>query len=780
MKSFSSRIVLIFFILIIFTLFIFSYFNIMDKQKVAGKVMEENLRNLVDEKKSILDLRMKQVELEVQELAYWLEKYENTLPMGEINYVKNIDGTYREYGEDGNISLFINNKIQLTEDIEKQIFYTSLLEDNFERTINKNLDIVCIYTISKDGVLRVYPNMHETQLNSEYDFRTDHYFRYAIEESNGESKVVWTKPYYDWADRGLVVTCAYPIYSEENLDYIIFADVTLSSLQKEIADFNISKFGYSFLIDSSGEIIYHPDYLGNPGVKGEELKNNILSLSSNEHFNFIIKNMMKGQTGQRYYFDTITNSEKFITFAPVEGTKWSIAFVINANDYSIDLQRYLGGYFAGPLAIVIIFSIFIYIALKRISNYLVDLSSRAEKLASGKLVTVNNIKGGNEIETIANSLNTMSSNLRNYMDSLIKTNLKLETVFNSMKNILFVIDKNYKIININSLGKNIIRKDHDFTNDIYCFEYFKGCSIVCDNCPATKTLLTGKENFEEIIWNNDIYHFRTYPIYDDIGNVEEVIIYSTKETERIIIEKEFYQREKLASIGQVSAAITHELRNPIAIINGSSYLLKDILEQSNISCDEKSEFYEVISEIDASIHNSQTIINELLDFSRQSTTIEDKVDLISLLKQILLLHKKIIVENNVTILEKYVEEEIWISGNLDSLRLVFINLIDNALYEMKDGGTLTIETEPLYDNGTIKLIIADSGKGMDKNVLLNIFKPFYTSKPRNVGTGIGMWLVDREVKRNKGTINIQSELDKGTKIELYFNLYERNKGGNNV
>lgn len=780
MKSFSSKIVLIFFILLIFVLFIFSFFNILDKQKVASKVMEENLKNLVHEKKSILDLRMKQVELEVEELAYWLEKYQQTFPIDKADYIKNIDGTYREYGEDGKVSLFINNKVKLTEEIEKQIFYTKLLEGNFKRSINKNLDIVCVYTISKDGVLRVYPNMHETQLNSEYDFRTDHYFKYAIEESSGESKMVWTRPYYDWADRGLVVTCAYPIYSKGNLDYIIFADVTLLSLQKEIANFNISRFGYSFLIDNNGEIIYHPNHLENPAIKGEELKNNIFSLSDNDNYNSIIKNMIEGQTGQKYYFDTMTNSKKFITFAPIESTEWSLAFVVNANDYSIDIQLYLGGYFIGPLIIVIIFSIFVYMALKKISNYLVELSSRAEKLASGKLFVVNDIKGGNEIETIANSLNTMSSNLANYMDSLIKTNIKLEAVFNSMKNILFVIDKNYKIVNINSLEKDIIKKNYDSLHGVYCFEYFKKCSSICEKCPATKTMTTGEENFEEIIWNGDIYHLRTYPIYDDKGSIDEVVVYRTKETERIIIEREFYQREKLASIGQVSAAITHELRNPISIINGSNYLLKDILEQIDIKDEEKVEFYEIIKEIDASINNSQTIINELLDFSSQSINKEEKLDIIPLLKQILLLYKKVMVENNVTVLEEYNGEDIWICGNLDSLRLIFINLIDNALYEMKNGGILTIEIEPLYNDNLVKLTLKDTGKGMDEKVLSNIFKPFYTSKPRRAGTGIGMWLVDREVKRNQGTINIQSELDKGTKIELLFNLYNKNEGGKNV
>ncbi|SDJ86400.1 cache domain-containing protein [Natronincola ferrireducens] len=780
MKSFSSRIVFIFVILVIFIVFIFSMFNILDEQKIATKIMEENLKNLVYEKKSILDLRMRQVELEVEELAYWLESYEQMLPMGDIIYDIHKDGTYLEYGEEGNISLFVNSKTKLTEEIEKQIFYTKKLEDNFKRTINKNQDIVCVYTISNDGLLRVYPNMYETQLNSEYDFRKDYYFRYAIEETKGEGRAVWTKPYYDVADRGLVVTCAYPIYSKDKLQYVIFADVTLELLQKEIADFNIARFGYGFLIDDHGEIIYHPDYLEKPSKKGEELKNNILSLSNNEEFKFIIEDMIGGQTGQAYYFDEMTDSEKFVTYAPIEGTKWSVALVVNSNDYSIDIRKYLGRYFIGPLVIIIIFSMFVYMALKKVSNYLVELSYRAERVACGELMAVENVGGGDEIVTIANSLNTMSSNLKNHMESLIKTNTKLEAVFNSIKGVLFVIDKNYKLVNVNKLGRDIIKKDYPSFPGIHCFEFFKGCLRICEKCPVTKTMETGKESFKEMIWDNEIYHVRTYPILDEEGNIDEIVVYSTKETERAIIEREFHQREKLASIGQVSAAITHELRNPIAIINGSSYLLKDMVDSIDIKTHEKEEFHEILKEIDNSIKNSLTIINELLDFSRKSTTMEEKVDIIPLIRQILMIHKKNIVENNIVILEKFNKEEIWVFGNLDSLRLIFINLIDNALYEMKNGGTLIIKIDPLYDEGKVKLILKDTGKGMEEEVLSNIFKPFYTTKPRGIGNGIGMWLVYREIKNNKGTINIQSQLGKGTKVEINFNLYEEDEGGKDV
>lgn len=778
-SSFSSKIILAFTSLIIFALFIFGIFTTINKQKVALKVMEENLLSLVDEKKSILELRMKQVESEVKELAYWLNKYKQVDEIDEVNYIRCEDGTLREYGEDGNISLFVNNTIELTDEVKKQIFYTKRLEEMFIRTISKNSDIVCVYAISKDGVLRVYPHMKETQLDPKHDFREDHYFKYALEESKGENKIVWTKPYYDWADRGLVVTCAYPIYDNGNLEYIIFADVMLNSLQQEIADFKISKFGYGFLIDNSGGIIYHPNYLDNPPSKGDEVKNNILSLSDNKGFNDILKEMIAGKTGQRYYYDNKMNIQKLITYAPVGQMGWSLGFEINSNEYTIDIEKYLGSYALGPIAIVSIFSIFIFYALKRTSNYLVDLSARAEELASGKLSFVNDIKGGNELETIANSLNIMSSNLKDYMDNLIRTNIKLEVVFNSMKNIIFVVDSNYKIVNINSLGKEIIGNENKLVEGISCYEYFKKCSSICDECPVKKTINSGEENFQEVIVNNNVYHIRTYPIFDKEGKVVEVVVYSTKETERVMIEREFYQREKLASVGQVAAAITHELRNPLGIINGSSYLIKDIVENSNMNEEDKNEIYGILKEIDTSVSNSQKIISTLLDFSRKSNDKDERVNIVSLLEQILFLHKKYILENKVKVVESYEEKDIWVNGNLDSLRLIFINLIDNALYEMKDGGTLTVEVRKVY-NDLVKISIKDTGRGMDEKELSNIFKPFYTTKPKNIGTGIGMWLVDREVKRNKGKINVKSALGQGTIVEVLFHSYGNMEGGENV
>ncbi|MCR2043028.1 histidine kinase dimerization/phospho-acceptor domain-containing protein [Anaerosalibacter massiliensis] len=98
----------------------------------------------------------------------------------------------------------------------------------------------------------------------------------------------------------------------------------------------------------------------------------------------------------------------------------------------------------------------------------------------------------------------------------------------------------------------------------------------------------------------------------------------------MVIDKQFYQREKLASIDQMAVGITHELKNPLSVIKGCSYLLKHTVEIEDIENDSGEEIIEIINEIDNNIESSQNIIYNLLDFSRKADKEKELINAVGL------------------------------------------------------------------------------------------------------------------------------------------------------
>ncbi|WP_160197566.1 ATP-binding protein [Senegalia massiliensis] len=759
--------ILIFFGLIVFLIFLFALIQIITTNKTSKNIMEQNLSQLVVEKKELLDLRMKQVELEVKGLGGWLYGYtKEDFNIPEAEYKSYGDIIIDPKGKD-KTSLFITNKTDMNKEVIDQISLTANMEDKFMKTIQRNKDIVCVYAISSEGVLRVYPYMDIGAFSPNHDFIEDYYFEEALEKNNPHRKIIWTKPYYDWAGRGWIVTCVYPVYINNELSYVVFADVTLKFLQETMGDFRINNLGYGFIIDYDGQIIYHPKYKNEPLNKGEKVYANIFDLNKNSSLKAIVEDMTKGNNGQAQYYRDDDNCDYLLSYTSMDRLKWSIGFDVNMEKYDINTKSYINRYFFIPIVISTMILIFGYYLLKKMAQPIEVLSDGAEKIASGEFIQLDGISAGEDIDTIANSLNILSLTVKDYMNNLIKANNKLEAVFNSISGVLFIIDKNYNIISMNRYGKKITQSLQKEPIGSKCYSFFKKRETPCKDCPMVKTIKISKESFKEMLHNQDIFHIWTFPIFDDKENIEEVVVYSMKVTKKAILEKEFHQREKLAVVGQMAAGVTHELKNPLSVIKGCNYLLKQTIDLVELDKELNIELEEIIIEIENSINRSENIIHNLLNFSRKSNVEKEKIDLAALLEQIIILNKKYIIDQNIELSLELQEKPLHIYGNLDSMKHILINIIENAIQAMPDGGYLKVLGRILSVK-KIAIEIEDTGYGIDEKILDYIFKPFFTTKHKENGTGIGLWIVKNELDRNNGDIKVSSVVDKGTKISLVF------------
>lgn len=202
--------------------------------------------------------------------------------------------------------------------------------------------------------------------------------------------------------------------------------------------------------------------------------------------------------------------------------------------------------------------------------------------------------------------------------------------------------------------------------------------------------------------------------------------------------------------------ITHEIKNPIAVCKG--YV--DMFDKKDII---KCERYNEI--IKNELNRTLIIMDDFMNYTKIKVKL-DIIDINMLLSEVLESFSLIFKINNVVLINKVTDDEIYINGDYDRLKQVFINLIKNGI-ESFDGKNGKLEIKSKENNKEVIISIIDNGCGMDEEVFKNINKMFYTTKKN--GTGIGLPLSNEIIKLHNGRINLYSKKGEGTTVEIVFN-----------
>lgn len=216
-------------------------------------------------------------------------------------------------------------------------------------------------------------------------------------------------------------------------------------------------------------------------------------------------------------------------------------------------------------------------------------------------------------------------------------------------------------------------------------------------------------------------------------------------------EEQLRRADRLSALGELSAGMAHEIRNPLGAIKGAAEILRDDYSPD----DKKFEFIQILlKETDRLNH----IVQEFLGFARPKQPERAPVDVNEALESVLLLTAQEARKAGVVV-EKRLDRSL-VQLNLDAglLKQAFLNLVLNAIQAMPQGGTLTVETS-MPDN-SLEVRIADTGTGMTEENRKKLFSPFFTTKKN--GTGLGLAITYRIIENHKGVIDVKSEPGKGT------------------
>jgi len=227
------------------------------------------------------------------------------------------------------------------------------------------------------------------------------------------------------------------------------------------------------------------------------------------------------------------------------------------------------------------------------------------------------------------------------------------------------------------------------------------------------------------------------------------------------LDEKLVQSQKLASIGELSAGIGHEINNPLAIISQETEWMQHLVKRIGEG-DSKgiTELQDSLKEVLHQVDRCREITQNLLDFARRKEPVYQEVNVNKLIDDLSRLVEKEAVLHHIEIRRDFQKDLPLVHTDAPSLRQVVLNLLTNATHAVQKDGQIRIATKS-SQNGSVDIIVADTGCGIPKDHLTKIFDPFFTTKPEGKGTGLGLSICHGIVDKLGGRISVSSEVGKG-------------------
>jgi signal transduction histidine kinase len=294
-----------------------------------------------------------------------------------------------------------------------------------------------------------------------------------------------------------------------------------------------------------------------------------------------------------------------------------------------------------------------------------------------------------------------------------------------------------------------------------------------DEVEDYENIIVTKSGEERIIaWHNTT-------LLDENGNIIGTLSSGKDITKRKQAEEELIQTEKMISLGQLAASVVHEVNNPLAGIMVYVKLFQKKYRDNKMQ-EESTE--RQLDKMEKELDRTTRIIRNLLTFARQSEPSMNPVDINKIIDASLLLVENQINLENIGLTKNFDPDLPPVLADFDKIQQVLINIILNAIQAMPEGGNLTITTSVAKNvliedaiKDTVRIDIKDTGIGIPKENLKKLFTPFFTTKEKGKGVGLGLSVVHGIIGKHKGKIEVESEQDVGTTFSIYLEVVNEKK-----
>lgn len=336
-----------------------------------------------------------------------------------------------------------------------------------------------------------------------------------------------------------------------------------------------------------------------------------------------------------------------------------------------------------------------------------------------------------------------------------------ESTFDAIQDPVLIIGKNYTVERANLAAASRAGGQGTDIQKLVgqkCYRTFAGRDSICPKCPLQETLRGNEARSVEIRDLMPETHFQvnSYPIGSEEGRSVRVVHHYRDVTEERMLQRRLVQSEKMAAIGMLAGGVAHEINNPLAGILAFTQLLqKEFLGSGQAEED--------LKEVEHAAKRCKRIVEDLLIFSRPSTEDDRKpLALPEAIEKILPLLKLDLRHKNIALVTHYEANLPQVVGSTTRLQQVFLNLIQNAVQAMPQGGTVGLKIHTSKDQKRVAVDVTDTGYGIRREDLSRIFDPFYSTKHETGGTGLGLSICYSIISDHQGSIEVESQRGKGS------------------
>ncbi len=423
------------------------------------------------------------------------------------------------------------------------------------------------------------------------------------------------------------------------------------------------------------------------------------------------------------------------------------------------------------LTLLIVFVVALHIS-GNITGPLRDLIEGTRSMARGRQVSEIIVDSDDEIGELADSFNDMARELNERRSRLLRSLRELrrsrqeilqernfkETIFEHVEMGILTLDAEENLTSYNGPAARMLGVNNESAGH--------GLDVVLSDLPELLSpLQEGLQSAENQSWSRYLeierdagirtYRLAALPMSGD-GTQGWLLTFEDL-TERVEIRRKMARVDRLASLGRLSAGIAHEIRNPLT---GVSLLLDDLHDRLLDRDEDQTLIRRALGEIE----RLEGLVNELLHFATLPPVVRKPDNISKVMRETLFLIQKQCEKSGVDLVAKISDALPLVPIDHDKLKQAFLNLLNNALDSMPDGGELNVVVEQ-WPHG-VSITIRDSGIGILTENLDKIFDPFFTTK--GGGSGLGLAITHNIISDHGGSIEVESRVNKGTTFVLVF------------
>lgn len=369
---------------------------------------------------------------------------------------------------------------------------------------------------------------------------------------------------------------------------------------------------------------------------------------------------------------------------------------------------------------------------------------------------------------------------------------QFQGLLKAMPDTIMLISPEMKVVWSNRGGQSQFHSGEDMRGQ-HCFKAWQGLTQPCAGCPVQRCFVSG-ESEEQLIHDaaGHTWAVRAFPLKDDQGRVTNVIDVCCDITEKVRLRDEVDRNSRLASLGELSAGVAHEINNPNALILLNIPVIEDVFEDAAAVFDHYYqqhgtfelaglEYQEIRDEIPLLLQRIKggairikRIVEDLKNFVRHGNDdFTEQVDLNEVVQAAIRLVSNTIKKSTDCFETQFGILPLW-CGDFQRIEQVVVNLVQNACQALTDRQQrVYVATYFDIDKRCNVLEVKDEGGGIAPELLSRITDPFFTTRRQQGGTGLGLSISERIVREHGGQLEIKSSPGEGTTVKIVLPLPER-------